>query len=113
VGIEHAAWLIQHSPPSTTTPTLVQTWREILLRFHCSTHNYVRLCKLGNERSCYYRALVITTRRHVCLKDCLGKVRLRVAHHTPPPPLRTSTPPLHPARAIQCACCAVGRLPRP
>jgi hypothetical protein len=91
---------------------VLQTWKQILHRFHCSVHNYVRLSKIGNERSSYYRTLVrtwvkfnssiargelkcrhtfqgrtvdwgcmivcvhvqvITTRRHVCVKDCLEK----------------------------------------
>jgi hypothetical protein len=39
---------------------VLQTWKQILHRFHCSVHNYVRLSKIGNERSSYYRTLVRT-----------------------------------------------------
>ncbi len=58
-------------PPSL--PPCPQTWKEILHRFHCSTDNYVKLSKIGNERSSYYLATVITNRKQVCLKDCLEK----------------------------------------
>ena len=50
-----------------------QTWKEIVHRFHCSLDNYVKLSKIGNERSSYYRALVLTSRREVCIKDCFEK----------------------------------------
>jgi hypothetical protein len=48
-----------------------ETWLDALQRFHCSVDNYVKVTKIGNERSSYYRAMVLSARRDVCLKDCL------------------------------------------
>ena len=47
------------------------SWLRPLQRLHCSAYNYVKTAKIGNVRSSYYRALVLTTRTEVCVKDCM------------------------------------------
>ena len=47
------------------------SWVQPLMRFHCSPTNYKREVRIGNERSSYYRATVLTSRRIVCVKDCM------------------------------------------
>jgi hypothetical protein len=59
------------------------TWLQPLMRFHCSLDNYMRLCQLGNERSCYYKARALTTRQIVCLKDCFQR-RDSIVQGVPP-----------------------------
>ena len=49
----------------------VRRWLRTLQRLHCSAYNYVKLAKIGNVRSSYYRARVLTTRTEVCIKDCM------------------------------------------
>jgi hypothetical protein len=58
-GVQKRGWT-WHGGWSSGVLCVLQTWKQILHRFHCSVHNYVRLSKIGNERSSYYRTLVRT-----------------------------------------------------